>query len=181
MPVVSLWTQTRNQPQIGFGQCDIRTYSNSTFLDCHSHSSACPRNVLNPIFSMDTSSCRYWDSLPSILLLWFISMIWQSYTNRKWRKFYFWCYSQHVLPEPERKLWKAWAHDLNSNWKLIFSFFRHAHFNRPKEVDLEGEFEPSLLNSGVYLIQLSMQVSTFAINYQVSVHAFVRPHKWHII
>lgn len=38
---------------------------------------------------------------------------------------------------------------------------------RPKEVDLEGEFEPSLLNSGVYLIQLSMQVSTFAINYQV--------------
>lgn len=61
--------------------------------------------------------------------------------------------------------------------------------NRPKEVDLEGEFEPSLLNSGVYLIQLSMQVSTFAINYQVSVpsffpshhHAFVRPYKWHII
>lgn len=39
--------------------------------------------------------------------------------------------------------------------------------HRPKEVDLEGEFEPSLLNSGVYLIQLSMQVSTFAINYQV--------------
>lgn len=39
---------------------------------------------------------------------------------------------------------------------------------RPKEVDLEGEFEPSLLNSAVYLIQLSMQVSTFAINYQVS-------------
>ncbi|KAI9281085.1 P-type ATPase [Sporodiniella umbellata] len=36
----------------------------------------------------------------------------------------------------------------------------------PKEVDLEGEFEPSLLNSAIYLIQLSMQVSTFAINYQ---------------
>lgn len=31
---------------------------------------------------------------------------------------------------------------------------------------MEGEFEPSLLNSAVYLIQLSMQVSTFAINYQ---------------
>ncbi|KAI8149877.1 hypothetical protein BJV82DRAFT_585075 [Fennellomyces sp. T-0311] len=40
------------------------------------------------------------------------------------------------------------------------------HYEPPKEVDLEGEFEPSLLNSGVYLIQLSMQVSTFAINYQ---------------
>ncbi|RUP50895.1 hypothetical protein BC936DRAFT_137174 [Jimgerdemannia flammicorona] len=37
----------------------------------------------------------------------------------------------------------------------------------PKSVDLEREFEPSLLNSAVYLIQLGMQVSTFAINYQV--------------
>lgn len=33
-------------------------------------------------------------------------------------------------------------------------------------VDLEGEFEPSLLNSAVYLLQLIQQVSTFAINYQ---------------
>jgi cation-transporting ATPase 13A1 len=43
------------------------------------------------------------------------------------------------------------------------------YFSSPKEVDLEGEFEPSLLNSAVYLIQLSMQVSTFAINYQVTI------------
>jgi len=35
-----------------------------------------------------------------------------------------------------------------------------------REVDLEGEFEPSLLNSAVYLMQLIQQVSTFAINYQ---------------
>lgn len=34
------------------------------------------------------------------------------------------------------------------------------------EVDLEGEFEPTLLNSAVYLMQLIQQVSTFAINYQ---------------
>lgn len=34
------------------------------------------------------------------------------------------------------------------------------------DVDLEGEFEPSLLNSAVYLMQLIQQVSTFAINYQ---------------
>ncbi|KAJ1829546.1 putative cation-transporting ATPase 1 [Coemansia sp. RSA 2599] len=34
------------------------------------------------------------------------------------------------------------------------------------EVDLEKKFEPSLLNTAMYLIQLSQQVSTFVINYQ---------------
>ncbi|KAJ1730528.1 putative cation-transporting ATPase 1 [Coemansia biformis] len=34
------------------------------------------------------------------------------------------------------------------------------------EVDLESPFEPNLLNTAMYLIQLSQQVSTFAINYQ---------------
>jgi len=33
-------------------------------------------------------------------------------------------------------------------------------------VDLEGEFEPSLLNSAIYLLQLIQQISTFSINYQ---------------
>ena len=33
-------------------------------------------------------------------------------------------------------------------------------------VDLEGEFQPSLLNSAIYLLQLIQQISTFAINYQ---------------
>ncbi|KAH8596161.1 hypothetical protein B0O99DRAFT_686206 [Bisporella sp. PMI_857] len=37
---------------------------------------------------------------------------------------------------------------------------------RDPEVDLEGEFSPSLLNSAVYLLQLIQQISTFAINYQ---------------
>lgn len=37
---------------------------------------------------------------------------------------------------------------------------------RSNEVDLEGDFEPSLLNSAVYLLQLIQQISTFAINYQ---------------
>ncbi|KAF2014328.1 cation-transporting ATPase 4 [Aaosphaeria arxii CBS 175.79] len=33
-------------------------------------------------------------------------------------------------------------------------------------VDLESDFEPSLLNSAIYLLQLIQQISTFAINYQ---------------
>ncbi|KAL8706552.1 MAG: hypothetical protein Q9201_000425 [Fulgogasparrea decipioides] len=37
---------------------------------------------------------------------------------------------------------------------------------RKEEIDLEGDFEPSLLNSAVYLLQLIQQISTFAINYQ---------------
>ncbi|KAL2003842.1 hypothetical protein VTN02DRAFT_2059 [Thermoascus thermophilus] len=37
---------------------------------------------------------------------------------------------------------------------------------RKAEIDLEGEFEPSLLNSAIYLLQLIQQISTFSINYQ---------------
>lgn len=37
---------------------------------------------------------------------------------------------------------------------------------RDANVDIEGEFAPSLLNSAVYLLQLIQQISTFAINYQ---------------
>ncbi|KAF2472847.1 cation-transporting ATPase 4 [Lindgomyces ingoldianus] len=38
----------------------------------------------------------------------------------------------------------------------------------PKEdnIDLEKDFEPSLLNSAIYLLQLIQQISTFSINYQ---------------
>ncbi|KAI5917575.1 cation pump, Ca2+ pump [Camillea tinctor] len=37
---------------------------------------------------------------------------------------------------------------------------------RSENVDLEAEFQPSLLNSAVYLLQLIQQISTFAVNYQ---------------
>ena len=39
--------------------------------------------------------------------------------------------------------------------------------NSSKEaVDLEAEYKPSLLNTAIYLISLSQQVSTFAVNFQ---------------
>ena len=33
--------------------------------------------------------------------------------------------------------------------------------------DLDGAFTPNILNSVVFLITMTMQVSTFAVNYQV--------------
>jgi len=42
-----------------------------------------------------------------------------------------------------------------------------SHFYEPRgEIDLEAKFEPNLLNTAIYLLGLSQQVSTFAINYQ---------------
>jgi manganese-transporting P-type ATPase len=38
--------------------------------------------------------------------------------------------------------------------------------HRIGRIDLEKSFEPSLVNSAVYLISINMQISTFAINYQ---------------
>lgn len=42
----------------------------------------------------------------------------------------------------------------------------HTFHRRASDIDLEGEFEPSLLNSAIYLLQLIQQISTFSINYQ---------------
>ena len=35
------------------------------------------------------------------------------------------------------------------------------------EIDLEKKFEPTLLNTAIYLLGLSQQVSTFVLNFQV--------------
>lgn len=40
--------------------------------------------------------------------------------------------------------------------------------SRRGPIDLEAKFEPSLLNTAIYLLGLSQQVSTFAINFQVN-------------
>ncbi|KZT06595.1 endoplasmic reticulum Ca-transporting P-type ATPase [Laetiporus sulphureus 93-53] len=39
-------------------------------------------------------------------------------------------------------------------------------YEEPGPIDLEAKFEPNLLNTAIYLLSLSQQVSTFAINYQ---------------
>ncbi|GME91825.1 unnamed protein product [[Candida] boidinii] len=45
---------------------------------------------------------------------------------------------------------------------------REVYILEPREpqVDLEKEFKPSLLNTAMFLLQLSQQVATFVINYQ---------------
>ena len=47
---------------------------------------------------------------------------------------------------------------------------REAHARMPDKVegkvDLEADFKPNLLNSTVYIISISLQVATFAINYK---------------
>ncbi|PGH23101.1 hypothetical protein AJ80_02875 [Polytolypa hystricis UAMH7299] len=49
---------------------------------------------------------------------------------------------------------------------IYLSSYVTKHEPKKEDIDLEGEFEPSLLNSAVYLLQLIQQISTFSINYQ---------------
>ncbi|KAK7016788.1 hypothetical protein SK128_009189 [Halocaridina rubra] len=51
---------------------------------------------------------------------------------------------------------------------LVYLVKQANEWSPPKEkfVDLEKEFEPSLLNSTVYVISMTLQISTFAINYR---------------
>jgi cation-transporting ATPase 13A1 len=49
---------------------------------------------------------------------------------------------------------------------LLSDIAPHLCIFSPGEIDLEAKFEPSLLNTAIYLLGLSQQVSTFAINFQ---------------
>ena len=55
--------------------------------------------------------------------------------------------------------------------KRTFFFISSEQFTdtqvRLGPIDLEAKFEPSLLNTAIYLLGLSQQVSTFTINFQV--------------
>lgn len=53
-----------------------------------------------------------------------------------------------------------------SNYVYSTTTAANSEGKQEEEIDLEGEFEPNLLNSAIYLLQLIQQVSTFAINYQ---------------
>lgn len=39
-------------------------------------------------------------------------------------------------------------------------------FTSEEEIDLDATFKPNILNTAVYLISLTMQIATFAVNYQ---------------
>lgn len=48
---------------------------------------------------------------------------------------------------------------------MIFIQRLSVEYENPGEVDLEAKYTPTLLNSGVYLLSMSQNVSTFAVNY----------------
>jgi cation-transporting ATPase 13A1 len=52
---------------------------------------------------------------------------------------------------------------------ILEAFFTHYRaYSSPSRgpIDLEAKYEPNLLNTAVFLLGLSQQVSTFALNYQ---------------
>ncbi|KAJ1674926.1 putative cation-transporting ATPase 1, partial [Spiromyces aspiralis] len=49
---------------------------------------------------------------------------------------------------------------------LVYVAFEVRKHETIDEVDIDGDFKPSLLNTAMYLISLSQQIATFAINYQ---------------
>jgi hypothetical protein len=57
---------------------------------------------------------------------------------------------------------------LYSTWVQTLTFV-----SRQGPIDLEAKFQPNLLNTAIYLLGLSQQVSTFVINFQVGTHVEV--------
>lgn len=49
---------------------------------------------------------------------------------------------------------------------IVVTNYVYALEPKIEKVDLEAKFEPSLLNTAIYLLQLIQQISTFAVNYQ---------------
>ena len=89
----------------------------------------------------------------------------QSPANTCWYiRFYEWRCTTIALYFPFSNLVRFKSRLLTKNFYCMYhldSCCREGEF-----VDLEKEFEPNILNSVVYLIDMGMQVSTFAVNYR---------------
>ena len=55
---------------------------------------------------------------------------------------------------------------ISSCWVIRYGAYQIFACSPKEAVDLEAEYKPSLLNTAIYLISLSQQVSTFAVNFQ---------------
>lgn len=91
------------------------------------------------------------------------------------------CQSEQVIQQPIQKLSKQRPLGNIFNFYVLLSVLLQFTIHiasffyitqlceklepRLEKVDLEKEFQPSLLNSAVYLVSLTQQVSTFAINF----------------
>lgn len=63
---------------------------------------------------------------------------------------------------------------LNREYRYRLSHDGNWQVNRQEgPIDLDAKFEPNLLNTAIYLLGLSQQVSTFAINFQVCFRVLV--------
>lgn len=58
-------------------------------------------------------------------------------------------------------------------WSLLYNSGLYICNPSTGLIDLEAKFEPSLLNTAIYLLGLSQQVSTFTINFQVCCFIFL--------
>jgi len=64
---------------------------------------------------------------------------------------------------------------------LVREANRYSPPHDDKAANLDSAFKPSLLNSTVYIISIGLQISTFAVNYKVSLNHILKiGHSFHL-